>query len=226
MSTTNRWGAPTGLTGVPRLLTAVRLRSYLDAARGDIAAALRLYDWNIMASAAVMATVAMVEVVTRNAMDTQLVDWARHRGDDSWFEIIPIEARGLEDLDRAQRSVENRGVSTEYHDQVVAELTIGFWRYLVAQRYLTSLWVPALHKAFPSGYRDIRERRRGVERHLTTLAFVRNRAAHHEPIHRRDLRADLRAAVELATWVHVDAGDWVARRSPLEAVAARRPRVR
>lgn len=224
MSTVNKHDRTNAHDELTRLLTVARLRSYMDATRGDVPAALRLYDWNVVASAAVMATVAMVEVVVRNAMDAQLVAWARRRGEDSWFEIIPVESRGLADLDRAQRTVESRGVCAGYHDQVVAELTFGFWRYLVAQRYLTSLWVPALNKAFPYGYRDIRERRAGVERHLNRLTFIRNRVAHHEPIHRRDLMADLRAAVELVTWVHADAGEWVAGRSPLEGIVARRPR--
>ncbi|MBM7366238.1 hypothetical protein [Gordonia hydrophobica] len=206
------------------LLTVTRLRSYLAATRGDLPAALRLYDWNTVVSAAVLATVAMVEVVVRNAMDTQLTLWADRRGEDSWLETIPLESRGLDDLDRAQKAVEVRGVSAQFHDHVVAELGLGFWRYLAAQRYLTSLWVPALGKAFPHGYRDVRERRRAVERRLAALTIVRNRVAHHEPIHRRDLSADLRAAVELATWVHPIAGEWVATRSPLEPVIARRPR--
>ncbi|MCF8609965.1 hypothetical protein L5G28_07290 [Gordonia sp. HY285] len=81
-----------------------------------------------------------------------------------------------------------------------------------------------MNKAFPNGYRDIRERRHRVERNLAGLVTVRNRAAHHEPIHRRDLLADLRAAVEVATWVDVDAGAWVAARSPLANVVRRRPR--
>lgn len=94
---------------------------------------------------------------------------------------------------------------------------------LVARRYLTSLWVPALNKAFPYGYRDIRERRLRVEQDLAALVAVRNRAAHHEPIHGRDLLADLRSAVEIATWVD---GAWVAARSPLESVVRRRPTAR
>lgn len=209
---------------IATLLTSARLRSYLQATRGDLAAALRLYDWNTAVSAAMLATVAMVEVVVRNAMDAQLVRWASARGVQSWLESVPLERRGVDDLDRAQRAVEARGVCRDYHDHVVAELNFGFWRYLAAQRYLTSLWVPALATAFPYGYRDVRERRKAVERHLSALTVVRNRVAHHEPVHRRDLCGDLRAGVELATWVHPDAGEWVATRSPLEAVIARRPR--
>ena len=53
--------------------------------------------------------------------------------------------------------------------------------------------------------------------------FVRNRAAHHEPIHRRDLARDLAAAVELVDWVCPHACAWVAARSPLEQLIRDRP---
>lgn len=210
---------------IGRVVTAQRLRSYRLVTHGDEHAALRLYDWNAVASAAVLVTVAMVEVTVRNAMDAQLAAWAGRRGESSWFDTIPLDGRHLGDLELAMRSVERGPVGADFHGKVVAELGFGFWRLLVAQRYLTTLWIPSLSKAFPNGYRDIRERRARVERQLSGLVTVRNRAAHHEPIHRRDLLADLRAAVELATWVDVDAGAWVAARSPLEQVVRRRPRM-
>jgi hypothetical protein len=107
----------------------------------------------------------------------------------------------------------------------VAELSLGFWRYLLSTHYLTSLWVPALHAAFPGGPADLRVRRRHVERHLDRLHFLRNRVAHHEPVHRRDLLADHRAAVELVGWVCPDSSAWLAARSTVEeAVGSRPPR--
>jgi hypothetical protein len=45
---------------------------------------------------------------------------------------------------------------------------------------------------------------------LQQLSYVRNRAAHHEPIHRRDLLKDLDSAIELAAWVSPDAAGWIA----------------
>lgn len=209
---------------IGRAITPIRLQSYRTAARGDLHTALRLYDWNAVASAAVLVTVAMVEVITRNALDAQLTVWAARRGERSWFDAVPLDGRALADLEHACRKAEQAGCARDFHGKVVAELGFGFWRILVGGRYVTTLWVPALTKAFPNGYRDIRERRLRVERNLAALVAVRNRAAHHEPIHRRDLLADLRAAVEIATWIDVDAGAWVAARSPLENVVARRPR--
>lgn len=207
---------------VVRLLTRARLRSYLAASSGDLTAALRLYEWNAHASAAVMATSGMVEVVVRNALDEQLTAWAAARHHASWLDAAPLDTRGAADVTKARDRATNRGRTTEVHGKVVAELSFGFWRYAVAQRYHAALWVPALQRAFPYGPSDLRERRRRVERRLTDFLLVRNRSAHHEPIHRRDLLADLKAVVELVGWIHPDAGRWVATTSFLpEVVAAR-----
>lgn len=52
----------------------------------------------------------------------------------------------------------------------MAELTLGFWRYLAASRYLTALWTPALYAAFPNGPADKRQAQRQVDQHLKNLA--------------------------------------------------------
>ena len=204
-----------------RLLTRERLRSYL-AITSNEAAALTLYDWNTRASAEVLATVAMVEVLVRNALDDALQSWAhnRHRVTE-WFDISVLDARGTADLALARSRAATSGPPP--HGKVVAELNLGFWRYLVAWRYHTALWVPAAHRAFPHGSQDLRVRRREVERRMADLLLVRNRAAHHEPIHRRNLAKDHRDAVQLASWIDAAAGAWVHQQSRLATVAQSRP---
>ena len=71
------------------LLTVDRLSSYLASCEQDLDRALELYEWNLTASAAVMQTAAMVEVVVRNALDDQLVAWASDRGTQSWLDATP-----------------------------------------------------------------------------------------------------------------------------------------
>lgn len=206
------------------LLTVDRLRSYLASCDQDLDRALELYEWNLTASAAVMQTAAMVEVVVRNALDAQLVAWASGRGSQSWLDAIPLDARGRADIDKARDRATSYGRAALTHGKVVAELSFGFWRYLTAQRYHASLWVPALHKAYPGGDDDLRDRRREVERHLADLMLVRNRAAHHEPIHRRNLARDLDIAVELTGWIHPEAGSWIADKSTIPSALTSKPR--
>lgn len=208
------------------LLTAERLGSYLRWSGGDTGAAFALYEWNMAASAAVMHTTGMVEVVVRNAMDRALNDLAQRRAWPSWFDSAPLDPRGRTDIRKARDRATRFGSRPEVHGKVVAELTLGFWRYLAASRYLTTLWIPALHGAFPGGPADKRQQQRQVDRHLKDLHLVRNRAAHREPIHRRDLARDLAAAVEVTSWIDKTAGDWVADLSTLAETINRKPTVR
>ncbi|WP_420369359.1 hypothetical protein [Curtobacterium sp. L1-20] len=205
------------------LLTPERLRSYAGST-GDGRAALRLYEWNMRAAASVMELTGMVEVITRNAFDCELRTWAADRhSTGSWFDVVPLDTRGRSDLSKARVRGGRGGRPPEEHGRVVAELTFGFWRYLVESRYLTTLWTPALHRAFPAGPTDLLTRQREVRRRMQQLHFVRNRAAHHEPIHERDLRRDHDYAIELLGWISPAAAGWAADTTSLRAVLATRP---
>ncbi len=206
-----------------QMLTAERLGSYLRWSGGDLPAAFALYEWNMTASAAVMHTTGMVEVVVRNAMDRALHEMGQARGWSSWFDRAPLDQRGRADIRKARERATRFGSQPEVRGKVVAELTLGFWRYLAASRYLTALWTPALYRAFPDGHADKLQLQRQVDRHLTNLLLVRNRAAHHEPIHRRNLLRDLDAAVTLTSWVDSNAGEWIADLSTLEEVVGVKP---
>lgn len=206
-----------------RLLSAERLGSYLTWSGGVLPAAFGLYEWNMAASAAIMHTTGMVEVVVRNAMDRALTQMGNAKGWQSWFDRAPLDQRGRVDIEKARERATRFGSQPEIHGKVVAELSLGFWRYLAASRYLTSLWTPALFSAFPNGLVDKLQAQRHVDRHLKNLLIVRNRAAHHEPIHRRDLLRDLAAAVQVTTWVDPQAGAWVADLSTIAEVVAHRP---
>jgi hypothetical protein len=58
---------------------------------------------------------------------------------------------------------------------------------------------------------------------MQKLHFLRNRIAHHEPIHRRNLADDANAVDELAAWMSADARDWIASRSIVGATISQRP---
>ncbi|GGK99989.1 hypothetical protein JOE58_002767 [Curtobacterium luteum] len=205
-----------------RLLTAERLRSYAEVT-GSSAGALRLSAWNMRAAASVMELAGVVEVVARNALDRELRAWAAARSGRPWFDVAPLDARGTADLAKARARAGRNARLDEVHGRVIAELTFGFWRYLVESRYHTSLWVPDLHRAFPHGPDNLRVRRSEVTRRLQQLHFVRNRAAHHEPIHARDLHRDHDYAIELLDWISPVAAEWAARTTSLRAVLATRP---
>jgi hypothetical protein len=77
----------------------------------------------------------------------------------------------------------------------VAELPFGFWRYLLERRYQTTLWPQALRHDFPhlsAGGRSML-RDTGLD-----LQGLRNRSAHHEPIHGIDLSRSHRQSLKVA----------------------------
>jgi hypothetical protein len=103
---------------------------------------------------------------------------------------------------------------------MVAELPFGFWVSLLGSGadYETRLWRPALRLAF-SGYRG---RRSVIHLELDATRRLRNRIAHHEPIYRRDLRADHARILRLLEYVSWDYKTWVQEHDRVPAVLTAR----
>jgi len=172
----------------PWILSALsppRFASYVRSAEGDADAALRLYMWNIQVSAAFYGPLHFLEITLRNALREQLRAY-HHRSD--WWKIAPLNGEGLRKVAAAEGKLLNRGAASCAPDDVVAELTFGFWVSLLGRgaAYDRTLWVPAIHKAFPhySG------KRRPLHDSFLAMLLLRNRIMHYESIHHRDLAAD------------------------------------
>ena len=73
-----------------------------------------------------------------------------------------------------------RGGVPETHGKVIAELMFGFWRFVLDARHSPTLWAPALRHAFPHLRPKVRT---DVYDRVERLNALRNRVAHHEPIH-------------------------------------------
>lgn len=212
-------------------LTRERLSSYLAASRGDIDQALQLYEWNSLMSGALHEDIGRVEVVLRNALDQALTvyghqsqwptPWYQHRS------LFPGKhgQRALDDIRTARDRATRRGSQPESPGKVVAELTFGFWRFLCTGPYLTSLWVPVLADAFPNhpAAGDPRQVRADVDDRVQRVHFLRNRVAHHEPIHHRDLNRDHASMLDIVRWICTDTSDWATSTSRSMSVLSSRP---
>ncbi len=210
-------------------LTRDRLGSYLRAT-GDDRSALDLYGWNTRISAALYEDLGCLEVVFRNAADAALVAHGRARGwSQVWYRRPQLfssqqRVKAWGDIEQA-RSRAVRGGRRETHGQVIAELNFGFWRYLCTPPYQTSLWVPALVGAFPGhpGAGDPRRVRADVDDRMKHLHHLRNRIAHHEPIHERDLVVDHSEILEVVGWICADSRAWVESATRTPTVLGSRP---
>ncbi len=216
---------------IAQRLTMDRLRSYLVATNGDLPSAIALYDWNAQVGGALHEDIGRLEVVFRNAIDEALVAYGTtQRWPTVWYrrrQLFPggkHGARALDDIKVARVRATRRGVP-EVHGKVVAELSFGFWRFLCTKPYLTSLWVPTVADAFPNhpDHGDPRAVRQAVDDRIQRVHFLRNRVAHHEPVHQRNLKRDLNSIAELAGWISTDARDWIVGVSRAVDVIDRRP---
>ncbi|MEV7778033.1 hypothetical protein [Kitasatospora sp. NPDC088351] len=124
-----------------------------------------------------------LEVTLRNALHAAL---RREHGRPDWWSAAPLDTDGDRLVSEARRKCERRIRHRQVTaDDVVAELSFGFWVKLLSGRHARTFWVPALHRAFPS---DI-GRRDDLHRRFVTMMRLRNRTSHHEPIHHRHLEA-------------------------------------
>lgn len=211
---------PTPFESLERHLTPERLWPYRVAAGGVLAGAIRLYQWNSLASGAMHELLGNVEVLIRNALDRQLQD--RHKrsghGGDWWDDPEGrLEPKRRDDARKARQHVRRQPVT---HGRILAELPFGFWRYLLSSRYEATLWTPALRHGFPFLRPAARQRIYQPVDHLYTL---RNRVAHHEPIHQVDLTAYEDDAVFVVGSMDPGLADWLRATSRLTEVLAQRP---
>jgi len=199
-----------------RFITTPRLAPYQGAAKRGGTHAEELYRWNMQASEAFYPALSCLEICFRNALDEQLR--ARYRRADWW-----VSARLA-----SHHSDKVKGVSSDLvrwkgyapsPDDIVAELSFGFWVALLSRRYDRHLWVPALHRAFP-GYHGAREPLRDS---FEAMSFFRNRVMHHEPIHHRDLAADHAKIYRLLGYIEPDAVIWLREFDRAPEVLAMRP---
>lgn len=195
-----------------QLLSPSRLTPYLAARGGSRQEAVTLYDWNTRVGAAFFESIHYLEVGLRNAMD-ETVSTTLGAG---W---LSPTSRLL--TPRSRKAVvlalHHAGGPTAPHGKLVAELPFGFWWSLLADEYNRRLWQPALQHAF-----DGPVRRRKLHAELDDLRRLRNRIAHHEPIHSRPLEADFDRVLDLATRVGTALGRHIAATSRVPAVLAQR----
>lgn len=211
-------------------LSATRFAVYLTATGADRARALALYEWNAQLSAALLHDLAHLEVGLRNAYDTALS--AHWPGPPHWTlagntvfpPVYRTRDRRRVDVNEKQReslrhAIANAGGPAVPPGKIVAELRFGFWRYLSSAAHEKTLWVPALHRAFPPGT----DRAAHVDGPVGRLHDLRNRVAHHEPLLAVDVAGRLADVMGLAARLEPELGRHVHATSAVSGLLAARP---
>lgn len=209
---------PASLSALPVVIGAARFAPYLAARSGDAAEALRLYSWNVEASAAFLGAYAALEVGMRNAMHDTLTNVFSSA---DWWHAVTLAAKDRGQISDTEAYLDDRkGAGSWGAGHMVAELKTSFWEGLLTNRYHRLLWEAGLKNAFPN-YTGLRD---DLRKQMQRLRLLRNRAAHHEPIFERDLLVDHKFMCQLAGYAEADLQTWIASHSRVPGVAVAKAR--
>lgn len=213
---TNGWNGP---AWVVDWLSAPRLHTYVAAAGPS--AALERYAWNCRTSTALFELIGWFEVAWRNNIDRAICRRrAAHAPHWLFDRSFPLRPTTWAKVDEAVRTVRRR-VDRPTAGQVIAELTLGFWRF-TASGYRQTVWMNYLSRAFPHAPGP--PRAASMDRQLDRIIKLRNRIAHHEPVGPvcavRETVADI---LTIGQWISPAMADWWRSRTAALHVLSVRP---
>lgn len=206
---------------IQRHLSAPRLATYVRAAGGDVDRAVDLYLWNAAVAGALWEVLGHVEVVLRNVLHDALTVRHQRRGrTGQWYDDPgrELSQHARDDITRAKQRLQRAGAPL-LPGKIVAELSFGFWRFLLARRYTANLW-PALRPALP--YLPGTDRRL-LEAPVARLHVLRNRVAHHEPLLAEPLPDRYTDLLDVVEFVHPQLRSWLDTHNHVLTTLAQRP---
>ncbi|WP_083335939.1 hypothetical protein [Mycobacteroides saopaulense] len=240
-----------------RAISTPRYASYLHAAARDNDLARRIYVWDRDLATAILADLAIVEVALRNAMHTAL---STTYGP-AWYEQIPLDDRSQGQITRAWRYLVNPiQADPTTPGRLVSQCMFGMWVNLLdAGGYAgkpprrghadyENLWRTTLNTAFPGGRTEARNdadpnarfTRAWVHSIAKTVNVLRNRVAHHEPLHngfplpgqqtgqhqparRLTAAAGIESYMKLTRMIDRDLAEWITHNTRVRQLLADRP---
>lgn len=165
-----------------RIFSQARLSPY--QAEGDSAKkVLENYHKNIVLSEAMVPTLHYLEICFRNRINHVI---SQHYGA-QWLiefpEELNISPQDKEKINKIASKIRRENTREALHDDIVAQMTFGFWCAFFHRKYDTLIWhrKDALKSIFPSLERSNRTRSY-IEERILKIKEVRNRIAHHEPV--------------------------------------------
>ncbi|WP_188037100.1 Abi family protein [Actinotalea sp. JY-7885] len=216
-------------------LTPGRFQKYRNAAGGDAALALALYEWNADLASAFLRDLGHLEIGLRNAYDRALAHHPGVAGD--WLDngnlsvLFPVHFANDKHGNPQDKNATPRGniATARKHSgydngvvprgKAVAELMFGFWSYLTDDLHEKTLWVKCLHTAYTPG-----ADRAVIHGALSALRALRNRVAHHESIFDRSPESHRRHIIHVAKHLSPELHGHIAAASRLPDLIANRPR--
>lgn len=164
------------------IFSEARIRPYIINNADSTKKILERYNANILLSEATIPTLHYFEICLRNRIDKVIKEYFNQ----DWLLNIPT---GLMISDQDIRKIEQiilklqRRSKKISHDDVLAQMTFGFWFSFFHRKYDPILWhrKDAIKFIFPNLLR-VNRKRSYLESRILVIKEIRNRIAHHEPL--------------------------------------------
>ncbi len=146
------------------------------------------YNANIMLSEAMIPTLHYLEICLRNRIDQVL----RKYYSPNWLmnpsHNLIIPEQDTKKINEIIAKVQRENKRNASHDDIVAQMTFGFWCSFFHRRYDPIIWhrKDTFKIIFPNLPR-INRKRSYIEGKILKIKEVRNRIAHHEPVWNRKI---------------------------------------
>lgn len=203
-------------------ISAPRLAPYLGLPEvaGNFDQAMKWYLWNSRLAKAFLFPLQTAEVTLRNSIHAGLSSFLN--GPD-WIKTHPFS------LNAEHRSAMAASVTRlkrtkpkPSSDDIVAALSMDFWSNLFREDYEALWMVPGLIATIfphaPSGADRPR-----IQKLVRRTNWLRNRIAHHEPIHHLQVEGYLADIQELVGFICADTARWMQNNTTVQAVRRAQP---
>lgn len=194
------------------LISCVRLAKYRNACANNPDRTMRLYRANIRLSQSFLAVISLFEIVLRNKIDWH---YKTAKGQTEWLLASALPNGFLtspdckKSKDKILESYNKLGASYT-HDKLIAQLSLGFWKYLFAGKQYKAggNTLSAIFTKLPAQHKQT-----DIYAKLDRINAVRNRVAHHEPVcfdtsgekSSEYARNHYQEIIDVLNWLNIDA---------------------
>ena len=200
-----------------------RMAAYVLESNGNQDKAVELYVWNSRVSASLWELLGYVEVGLRNLISARIqILHEVAGGKNHWLlaqdeNVLNLRANWIQGINEARRRVnENRKEVTG--EQILSELTFGFWHQLVSKK-AASIWPD-----IASGFKGLPARDQSQVADLVeSLRQLRNRIGHHHRVWNLDLNMHLGQILTLAHFIDPELSAWINELEESSALIGSRP---
>ncbi len=185
---------------IRRALSSERFESYDLSGSDSDEKMLARYLWNMALCRSLYPALQGLEIALRNSIHHAISDQAN---EEWWFTRSNGTVQGKYGEKTVGKAINRASNSSgsPTADDVIAELSFGFWTSLFNSRYEQDLWPYLLKDVFPDAPRKVRNTK-FLRSELNRMRNLRNRIFHHEPVwHWSDLEDQHDQALNLIEWI-------------------------